>query len=183
MNPELRLVLESKMRAALEADEESDDPSGWTVTEICADVAARSVADVCAEIADRFEKADLDFLRALAGNQWNLEDEDTLHSIADRIESVWQDGPVKKWDVCLSFDMTPGETRTHHNLCGLQKGHGGDHECDKYRWTSNNPNPASNLQPTTDPLSEILHLLGFERASERVHDATVPDHEPGKGRG
>ena len=33
------------------------------------------------------------------------------------------------------------------------------------------------------PLSEVLYLLGFKKLSGRVHDATVPDHEPGTGRG
>lgn len=33
------------------------------------------------------------------------------------------------------------------------------------------------------PLSEILHLLGFGDLGDRVHDATVPDHEKGTGRG
>lgn len=33
------------------------------------------------------------------------------------------------------------------------------------------------------PLSEILHLLGFEKAGGFVHDATVPSHTAGTGRG
>ena len=33
------------------------------------------------------------------------------------------------------------------------------------------------------PLSEVLHLLGFERASGRVHDRTLPAHPEGEGRG
>lgn len=33
------------------------------------------------------------------------------------------------------------------------------------------------------PLSEILHLLGFEDLSNAVHDGTVPPHTPGTGRG
>lgn len=33
------------------------------------------------------------------------------------------------------------------------------------------------------PLSELLWLLGFERASHRVHDATLPAHRAGEGRG
>lgn len=33
------------------------------------------------------------------------------------------------------------------------------------------------------PLSEILHLLGFEHLGNRVHDATIPPHMPGTGRG
>jgi hypothetical protein len=33
------------------------------------------------------------------------------------------------------------------------------------------------------PLSEIVYLVGFERAANWIHDATVPEHEPGTGRG
>lgn len=33
------------------------------------------------------------------------------------------------------------------------------------------------------PVSELLHLLGFGGLGDRVHDATLPDHEPGTGRG
>lgn len=33
------------------------------------------------------------------------------------------------------------------------------------------------------PLSEMLHLLGLEEWSTIVHDSTLPDHEPGTGRG
>jgi len=33
------------------------------------------------------------------------------------------------------------------------------------------------------PLSEIAHLLGLNRLSGVIHDATVPDHLPGEGRG
>jgi len=28
------------------------------------------------------------------------------------------------------------------------------------------------------PLSEIMHLIGFEQASNWIHDTTMPDHEP-----
>ena len=33
------------------------------------------------------------------------------------------------------------------------------------------------------PLGEILYLLGFESLSNRLHDATIPKHKPGTGRG
>lgn len=46
---------------------------------------------------------------------------------------------------------------------------------ERFRWTPHNL--------IAHPLSEVLWLLGFERASNWMHDATVPDHEPGTGRG
>ena len=33
------------------------------------------------------------------------------------------------------------------------------------------------------PLSELVHLIGFERASNWIHDITMPEHESGTGRG
>ena len=33
------------------------------------------------------------------------------------------------------------------------------------------------------PLSEVVYLLGFENFSNWIHDSTVPEHEPGTGRG
>jgi hypothetical protein len=33
------------------------------------------------------------------------------------------------------------------------------------------------------PLSELLYLVGFERAGNWIHDVTIPTHEPGTGRG
>lgn len=33
------------------------------------------------------------------------------------------------------------------------------------------------------PLSEIFWLVGLERASDAVHDWTIPEHEKGTGRG
>ena len=33
------------------------------------------------------------------------------------------------------------------------------------------------------PLSEMLHLLGLDRAASWVHDGTLPVHEKGTGRG
>jgi hypothetical protein len=31
------------------------------------------------------------------------------------------------------------------------------------------------------PLSELLHLVGFARASNWIHDATIPEHKPDTG--
>lgn len=45
----------------------------------------------------------------------------------------------------------------------------------RFRWTLHNL--------VAHPLSEVLFQLGLVDASNRVHDATVPDHEPGTGRG
>lgn len=33
------------------------------------------------------------------------------------------------------------------------------------------------------PLSEFMYLIGLEQASNWIHDATIPEHEPGQGRG
>lgn len=33
------------------------------------------------------------------------------------------------------------------------------------------------------PLSEIFWQLGFENLSNKIHDLTIPVHEPGTGRG
>ena len=33
------------------------------------------------------------------------------------------------------------------------------------------------------PLSELMYLAGFERASDWIHDVTLPEHKPGTGRG
>lgn len=33
------------------------------------------------------------------------------------------------------------------------------------------------------PVSEVLHLVGLGSLGDALHDATVPDHEPGTGRG
>ena len=33
------------------------------------------------------------------------------------------------------------------------------------------------------PLSEVLYQLGFEAASNALHDLTVPEHVQGEGRG
>lgn len=46
---------------------------------------------------------------------------------------------------------------------------------ERFRWTLHNV--------VAHPLSEVLFQLGFEDAGNRVHDATVPDHVRGTGRG
>jgi hypothetical protein len=33
------------------------------------------------------------------------------------------------------------------------------------------------------PLSEALYLIGLVRLSNWIHDVTIPNHEPGTGRG
>lgn len=33
------------------------------------------------------------------------------------------------------------------------------------------------------PMSEIVYLLGFEKLSNWVHDASIPEHDEGTGRG
>ena len=33
------------------------------------------------------------------------------------------------------------------------------------------------------PLSEIAHLLGLDEWADLIHDSTIPEHEPGTGRG
>lgn len=33
------------------------------------------------------------------------------------------------------------------------------------------------------PLSEILYLVGLRTLSDRVHDWSIPEHQPGTGRG
>lgn len=43
------------------------------------------------------------------------------------------------------------------------------------RWTIHNA--------IAHPVSEVLYLLGFERLSNWIHDVTIPNHEPGTGRG
>jgi hypothetical protein len=44
-----------------------------------------------------------------------------------------------------------------------------------FRWTLHNL--------IAHPLGELCHLAGFDGASNWLHDATVPLHEAGKGRG
>lgn len=45
----------------------------------------------------------------------------------------------------------------------------------RFRWTIHNL--------IAHPASEVLFQFGFERAGNWVHDATVPAHERGTGRG
>ena len=45
----------------------------------------------------------------------------------------------------------------------------------RFRWTLHNL--------VAHPLSEVLFQLGFEDAGNVVHDATVPTHAAGEGRG
>ena len=46
---------------------------------------------------------------------------------------------------------------------------------DRLRWAPHNL--------LAHPLSELLYQAGLHRAGDWVHDATVPPHEPGTGRG
>ena len=46
---------------------------------------------------------------------------------------------------------------------------------ERFRWTAHNL--------VAHPLSELLFQVGLRRWSDAVHDLTVPDHEPGTGRG
>lgn len=45
----------------------------------------------------------------------------------------------------------------------------------RFQWTLHNI--------IAHPLSELLFQVGLRRWSDAVHDLTVPDHEPGTGRG
>ena len=45
----------------------------------------------------------------------------------------------------------------------------------RFQWTLHNL--------VAHPLSEVLYQCGFEDLGNRLHDATVPKHEPGTGRG
>jgi hypothetical protein len=44
-----------------------------------------------------------------------------------------------------------------------------------FRWTIHNL--------IAHPLSELVHLVGFTELGNRIHDATIPTHERGTGRG
>jgi hypothetical protein len=46
---------------------------------------------------------------------------------------------------------------------------------DRYKWTLHNL--------IAHPVSEVLYLIGLETLSNQVHDATIPEHAPGEGRG
>ena len=45
----------------------------------------------------------------------------------------------------------------------------------RFKWTLHNV--------FAHPLSEVLHQVGLESAGNWVHDATIPAHLPGSGRG
>lgn len=45
----------------------------------------------------------------------------------------------------------------------------------RFRWSVHNL--------IAHPLSEVLYQCGYEDAGNRLHDATVPAHAPGTGRG
>ena len=46
---------------------------------------------------------------------------------------------------------------------------------ERFRWTLHNL--------IAHPASEVLFQLGFENAGNKLHDWTIPAHEPGTGRG
>ncbi len=46
---------------------------------------------------------------------------------------------------------------------------------ERFRWTIHNL--------VAHPLSEVLFQVGYERLRNAVHDATVPTHDKGSGRG
>lgn len=50
-----------------------------------------------------------------------------------------------------------------------------DHLPPRFRWTPHNL--------VAHPVSEVLFQLGFEKAGDALHDATVPTHTRGEGRG
>ena len=45
----------------------------------------------------------------------------------------------------------------------------------RFKWTIHNL--------VAHPLSELVYQIGFEQASNQIHDATVPTHKRGTGRG
>jgi hypothetical protein len=45
----------------------------------------------------------------------------------------------------------------------------------RWRWVAHNI--------VGHPLSEVLYQVGLRRWSDLAHDLTVPEHEPGTGRG
>ena len=44
-----------------------------------------------------------------------------------------------------------------------------------FKWTLHNM--------VAHPLSELVYLAGFEQISNWMHDITIPEHDPGAGRG
>lgn len=45
----------------------------------------------------------------------------------------------------------------------------------KYKWAIHNV--------LAHPLSEIFYLLGYNNLGNKIHDATIPFHKRGEGRG
>jgi hypothetical protein len=46
---------------------------------------------------------------------------------------------------------------------------------ERWRWTLHNV--------VAHPISEVLFQVGLRRWSDAAHDLTIPEHEPGTGRG
>jgi hypothetical protein len=46
---------------------------------------------------------------------------------------------------------------------------------ERYQWTLHNL--------VAHPISEVVHLAGYTELGNRLHDMTIPQHEPGTGRG
>ena len=46
---------------------------------------------------------------------------------------------------------------------------------ERWRWTLHNV--------VAHPISEVLFQVGLRRWSDAIHDLTIPEHEPGTGRG
>jgi len=44
-----------------------------------------------------------------------------------------------------------------------------------FKWTLHNV--------VAHPLSEIMYLVGLQKASNWIHDVTIPEHEPNTGQG
>ena len=102
-----------------------------------------------------------------------------------RIPAIWLCGPLKPWtdkfkeekswfntvqkttnDEILKEEKMTAETHIKRAVSRLP---------DHYKWTLHNL--------IAHPVSEVIYLLGFQNLSNRLHDATIPDHTPGSGRG
>jgi hypothetical protein len=46
---------------------------------------------------------------------------------------------------------------------------------ERFQWTLHNL--------VAHPISEVLYQVGLQKLSDKIHDQTVPEHEPGTGRG
>ncbi len=73
---------------------------------------------------------------------------------------------MKTKDQMLKEDKMTAETHIKRGVARLP---------DRYKWTLHNL--------IARPLSEVMYLFGFQNLSNRLHDATIPDHLPGEGRG